>query len=630
MNRHSIRWRLLITMVILVMAVLTTLTYMQIWSQKHILQKELTHREVLMREKTLQRGQILRDNLANQVAIEIAAFNFSLITESIHEVVKKDQDLVYGILMDVEQIAHVHTLKPKLELEILSKPADLFALSQHQPTQQTLQQNGAEIVEFITPIQISTQPWGVLRLGFSMANVAAEIKQANQELNKQIQWMIIKSIITAVIFLLIGFIFVYMIATRISKPLVDLTNSARELATGNFAAKVPLYDINEGCEIGMLATAFTDMAKDLESTYLKLEKYNTSLEQLVEERTVQLKRKNELIRQMFGRYLSDEIVDALLETETGLALGGERREITILTSDLRGFTARSNKLPPEKVINILNLYLAAMADVIAEHHGIINEFLGDGILVFFGAPIARENDPERAVACAIAMQLAMNAVNEDLRLRGIPPLAMGIGINTGDVIVGNIGSEKRTHYSAIGHNVNLTYRIESYTVGGQVFISEATFQKVEEIVTIWSEKTVNPKGIKQAVNIYEVGGIGGKYNLYLHKEPEKFFQLRKEVPLLYAILEEKHVDAQQFRGTLLKLSTNGALIHCEAKKDLLPKPLENIRINLVMLQNSSITSEDIYAKVLTQEIDGRSLSVNFTSISVDLRAYLVALIAERK
>ncbi len=625
MNRHSIRWRLLITMLSLVMAVLTTLTYMQIWSQKHILQKELMHREALMREKTIQQGQTLCDNLANQVAIEIAAFNFSSVIESIYKVVKTEQDLVYGILMDAERLAHVHTLQPKLELETLSAQEDLFAAKQNQPTQQILQLNDAEIVEFVTPIQISTQPWGVLRLGLSMANVTAEIALANQELDKQIQWMILKSVITAVIFLLIGFIVVYMIAARISQPLIDLTNSARELAKGNFSAKVA-SDPSKNCEIGMLARAFIDMARDLEGTYLQLEKYNMSLEQLVEERTIQLKQKNELIRQLFGRYLSDEIVDTLLETKTGLAMGGERREITMLTSDLRGFTARSNILSPEQVITILNLYLAAMADVISEHNGIINEFLGDGILVFFGAPIAREDDPERAVACAIAMQLSMNSVNEDLRLRGIPPLAMGIGINTGDVIVGNIGSEKRTHYSAIGHNVNLTYRIESYTIGGQIFISESTFKKLEDIVTIWSEKTVNPKGINQDITIYEVGGIGSKYNLYLHKEDEKFFQLSKEVPLRYAILDEKHVNEQQFEGALVKLSNNGAIIRCEVEKDLLPEPLENIRINLIIWQNSSITSEDIYAKVLSQEFDGRSLRINFTSISVDIRAHLVALI----
>lgn len=625
MNLHSIRWRLLVVMLSLVMAGLTTLTYIQIWSQQHLLKQELRQREALMREKTLQRGQTLCDNLANQVAIEIATFNFSLLIESIRAIVKKDQDLAYGILMDAERIAYVHTLQPQLEMETLSAPADLFAAAQPQPTQQTLQQNGDEIVEFVAPIQISTQPWGVLRLGFSMARVAAEIAQSHQEINKQLKLIVIESIILALFFLIVGFIIIFMVSAKISKPLVDLTHSARELAKGNFTAKIP-YDLGKNCEVSVLATAFADMAKNLEHSYAQLEKYNTSLEQLVEERTAQLKQKNELIRQVFGRYLSDEIVDTLLETESGLALGGERREITILTSDLRGFTARSNKLSPEQAINILNIYLAVMADVIAEYNGVINEFIGDGILVFFGAPITRPDDPERAVACAIAMQLAMETVNEKLRVLGIAPLAMGmgIGINTGDVIVGNIGSEKRTHYSAIGHNVNLTYRIESYTVGGQVFISESTLNQSNDIITICSEKTVKPKGIKQPITIYKVGGIGGKYNLSLPKESENFFPLREEILLQYTVLEEKQARDQEFKGSLVKLSSNGAIIRCEVDKNLLPNPLENIRLNLIM-SSLAITGEDIYAKVLSRKVDG--LHIHFTSVSVNMKAQLATLIS---
>ncbi|MBE9562691.1 MAG: HAMP domain-containing protein, partial [Proteobacteria bacterium] len=321
--------------------------------------------------------------------------------------------------------------------------------------------DGDVVIEFIRPIQVSTEPWGVLRLGFSMARVVKEITRSKQELDKQIQWMIIKSVIMAVGFLIIGFIAIFMISARISKPIIELTTSARKLSNGDFSAKI--NDIYYDDEIGVLATAFTDMAKNLEFSHGQLEKYNQSLEQLVEERTVELKRKNELIRQIFGRYITDEIVDTLLETESGLAIGGDRREITILTSDLRGFTAQANILPSEQVIKVLNLYLGAMADVITEYNGTINQFLGDGILVFFGAPVSRDDDPERAIACAIAMQQAMKAVNNKLISLEVAPLEMGIGINTGEVIVGNLGSEKRSIYSAIGNNVNLAYRIESYT-----------------------------------------------------------------------------------------------------------------------------------------------------------------------
>jgi len=283
----SIRWRLLITMLTLVMTVLATLTYVQIRSQQQILEGELARREALMREKTIQRGQTLSDNLANQVAIEIAAFNFSQLTELIQIAVRDDQDLAYGILMDADLMVHVHTLLPELEQEILSAPQDLFAIKQKNPIQQKMILDGIEIIEFITPIQVSTQPWGVLRLGFSMAKVATEIAQSQREINAQIRWMVIKSIIMAGIFLVIGFIIVFIVSTKISRPLLKLTQAARQLAKGNFSAQIPV-PTGVRDEVHVLATTFVNMAKDLEHSYAELEKYNLSLEELVAERTAEL------------------------------------------------------------------------------------------------------------------------------------------------------------------------------------------------------------------------------------------------------------------------------------------------------------------------------------------------------
>jgi adenylate cyclase len=134
-------------------------------------------------------------------------------------------------------------------------------------------------------------------------------------------------------------------------------------------------------------------------------------------------------------------------------------------------------LPPEEVVRILNLYLGAMSDTIAHYNGTINEFIGDGIFVLFGAPIQREDDAKRAIACAVAMQNAMIGVNQQNLKLGLPTLEMGIGINTGEVVVGNIGSQKRAKYTVIGSHANLAARIETYTVGGQVLVSEYTCQE---------------------------------------------------------------------------------------------------------------------------------------------------------
>lgn len=318
------------------------------------------------------------------------------------------------------------------------------------------------------------------------------------------------------------------------------------------------------------------------------------------------------IRKTFGRYLSDEIVANLLEHPEGLKMGGERRKITILTSDLRGFTALSERLPPEEVVQVLNFYLSYMADVITHYQGTIDEFMGDGILVLFGAPTLREDDPERAVACAVAMQLAMAQVNEQMEKWELPALEMGIGINTGEVVVGNLGSEKRTKYGVVGSHVNLTYRIESYTTGGQIIISEETLNcTTPNLVKIDDKKLVQPKGVKNPIAIYEVSGIEGKYNLFLPKETEIFYSLSQPISLQYTVLEGKHVGENLFSGRLLQLSDRSALIGAEDGTDSLPLVLTNIKLNLK--SSDSELREDIYAKVLEKPAEPGKFYIRFTS-----------------
>ncbi|HEY9851551.1 MAG TPA: adenylate/guanylate cyclase domain-containing protein [Leptolyngbyaceae cyanobacterium] len=331
------------------------------------------------------------------------------------------------------------------------------------------------------------------------------------------------------------------------------------------------------------------------------------------------------IRKTFGRYLTDEVVANLLESPSGLQLGGERKKITIVTSDIRGFTALSEELTPEEVVKILNIYLASMTDVITFYQGTIDKIMGDGILILFGAPTTRENDAERAVACAIAMQLAMQSVNEKIALLGYPPLEMGIGINTGEAVVGNIGSEKRAEYSVIGNQVNLAFRIETYTVGGQILISESTFKEVSYLVKIDSDLKIKPKGVKQALTVYEVSGIAGEYNLFLPKVEEVFFALPKPIPIQYMPLEGKQIKDSLFYGKLVKLSAKGAEVCCNNLESCaLPPTLSNIKLNLLS-ENLMEISEDIYAKVLEKSTEPGSFYIRFTNKPLHIVTELNAL-----
>jgi adenylate cyclase len=331
-----------------------------------------------------------------------------------------------------------------------------------------------------------------------------------------------------------------------------------------------------------------------------------------------LELRNRFIRETFGSYLSDEIVDTILE-KGGLKIGGEKRRATILMADLRGFTSLSERLPAEDVVAMINIYLETMTEIIQKYQGTIDEFIGDGILVIFGAPILRPDDPQRAVACAVEMQLAMTSVNERNRQAGYPEVALGIGINTGEVVVGNIGSQKRIKYAVVGRAVNLTARIESYTVGGQIFISESTIDECGDILWIDSAMKVMPKGVKKPLTIHEVGGIGGDYQLFLPPKKEvTWIELKQGIPIQFTVVDWKHTVELGHGGAITKIAPNMVEIHSK----VLPSPLANLRISLYDPEDREI-SDDLYGKVVTHLSESPpAFLVHFTSVPPEAEVFL--------
>jgi len=222
----------------------------------------------------------------------------------------------------------------------------------------------------------------------------------------------------------------------------------------------------------------------------------------------QLERNERFIRQTFGRYLSDDIVSQLLEEPEGLELGGDLREVTIMMSDICGFTTLAEHLPPPQVVSLLNGYFEQMTGIIFDHEGTIDEFLGDAILAVFGAPKRQDNDPERAVRCALAMREAMVAVNASNEKAGLPALQHRIALNTGSVIAGNIGSEQRAKYGCVGHAMNVTSRIEGQTHNDEILISDATRQALpKDIFELGEPRELVVKGIEDPILAYPVLGL---------------------------------------------------------------------------------------------------------------------------
>jgi adenylate cyclase len=222
---------------------------------------------------------------------------------------------------------------------------------------------------------------------------------------------------------------------------------------------------------------------------------------------LQLERNEKFIRATFGRYLSDEIVTEILERPEGLELGGDLREVTIMMSDIRGFTSICERLEPGQVVKMLNRYLGAMTDIIMAHNGTIDEFIGDAILAVFGAPQKRDDDADRAVSCALAMQQAMAEINSVNREEGLPEISSGIALHSGDVIAGNIGSERRSKYGFVGHPMNLTARIEEVTAGGEILISDSTLDSLQQNYLRGERRKLNAKGIDQPIVVHQILGV---------------------------------------------------------------------------------------------------------------------------
>ena len=296
------------------------------------------------------------------------------------------------------------------------------------------------------------------------------------------------------------------ISRSITEPLSALTAWAGRVSEGSLEQQEPP---GGGREIESLARSMNEMVDSL--------------------------RDRDFIHDAFGRYVSPEIMAKFMGDSQALQLGGHRQEVTILMSDLRGFTGLSERLTPEEMVQLLNRYLGRMTEVILGHRGTIVEFIGDAILVLFGAPVAGHDDAVRAVRCAIDMQRDMvffNAENED---EEIPVLEMGIAINTGEVVAGNIGSERHVKYGVVGEPVNLTARLESLSLGGEVLISEATHLRMVDLVDVKPARSVRVKGISESVTVYGLLGMRDDPECRLPDWGEDLFMETDLVGELYRI-----------------------------------------------------------------------------------------------
>ena len=345
-----------------------------------------------------------------------------------------------------------------------------------------------------------------------------------------------------------------------------------------------------------------------------------------------MSRLRKLVLRDTGQYLSDACA---LEIETLLASMENRagspheehefqsREVSILLADLRGFTAIAADRPAGDVLKMLNPVLVKMSEIIFKHGGTIDKFMGDSIMVLFGAPGSRSDDVLRALSCAVEMQMCMRDLGIAQRVAGLPELFMGIGINTGNVLAGTLGSDVYSEYTVIGDQVNLTSRIEAFSLRGQVLISEATYAKSDDYVVVSDPMSVNVKGKAEPVKLYEVLSIPTRGLHVPRQEVRRSHRVALKLPFRYQLVQGSVVMPHVMHGVIHDIGYYGVLMATEEK---LPH-MTDLKMG-ISLPQVDYDARDLYGKVVNSKmVDGREFNgVEFTSVSAATNSKIQLLV----
>ena len=313
-------------------------------------------------------------------------------------------------------------------------------------------------------------------------------------------------------------------------------------------------------------------------------------------------------------------IDASLSANTD----AESREVTILLSDLRGFTSLAESYSSIAMVQALNRYLAYMSEIILRHGGSIDKFMGDSIMALFGAPKTQLNHINAALNCAIEMQQAMLHINQQNQEHGMANWYMGIGINTGEVVACNLGSALHSEYTVIGDEVNLASRVEAHTLRGQILLSENTYQQAKDYIQIGDINQVQVKGKQQPVTMYEL--LSSSRPTLRHaprRELRNSHRVDVNIDLKFNLLDGKSVLPEVHSGNIHNLSYGGMFISTQTPL----QALNDIRVSL-SLSLMGYEQTEVYAKVLRiiPRETGLECPVEFTAIDIKAQQAIKELV----
>ena len=445
----------------LIVTVLLTLTVILVSAML------LRQQQKTLTAEMVKRGLTIAQNLAASAKQSLVSDDDLTLNLLVKDAMK-DPDVAYVAITDEKGKALAHS-DVGLVGHRLERAAPLAPLGNELLVQTYEVAGTGELIDFSLPLTFRNVRVGALYLGFSQRSIAAALARARNN-----------AILISVAMVLLGIGGAVTLASFLSRPISQLMEGTRPIADGNFSITlhVPSRD-----EIGALTHSFNEMAASL--------------------------REKDAIKRAFTRYVAREVVTEILKDPDKIVLTGERRDVTVLFCDVRGFTSISERLPPEEVVAMLNAFYTLMIDTTFKYDGTLDKFLGDGVMAVFGAPIYHGDHSLRAVRTALAMQAGMRELSARRVAEGKAPLTIGIGINAGDAVAGSVGTEARMEYTVVGDSVNLAARLESAAKPGQILIAGATYARVRDAVQARALGPMKVKGKEEEIDVYAVVGVRG-------------------------------------------------------------------------------------------------------------------------
>jgi len=411
------------------------------------------------------RGLTIAENLAAGAKSSLLG-NDDLTLSILIKDAMKDPDVAYVAITDEDGTVRAHS-DLALIGKPLARPPGLEQLADR-PLVRTYSLKGeGGIIDFAQPLVFSEVRVGALYLGFSERSIDRALARARTQ-----------ALGITLIMIAVGIAGAVALSTMLVRPIFRLVRGTRAIAAGDFQVSLAVTSRDE---LGVLTESFNQMARSL--------------------------REKEMIKRAFTRYVAREVVDEVLKDPERIILTGERREVTALFCDIRGFTAMSERLSPEEVVALLNEFYTLMIETTFKHDGTLDKFLGDAVMSIFGAPIPHPDHALRAVRTALATQAGVAALNLRRAAEGREPIGTGIGVSAGEVVAGTVGTEERMEYTVIGDSVNLAARLQTQAQPGQILISRETYDRLGDMVRARSLGLIKIRGREEEVEVYEVLGL---------------------------------------------------------------------------------------------------------------------------